>query len=94
MPLRFLPFLLFAMAPLQAATFCLYPLPAMEGKPSRMVNLTVVQFVELTDRELKISFGGGNLGSGHEVLIPLKSRAEGQRFLEEMAAQSRQCDKG
>ncbi|WP_028452691.1 hypothetical protein [Chitinilyticum aquatile] len=94
MLLRFLPLLLPVIAPLQAATFCLYPLPPAEGKPSRMLNLTVVQFVELADRELKISFGGGNLGSGHEVLIPLKNRAEGQRMLDEMAAQSRQCDKG
>ncbi|WP_028454136.1 hypothetical protein [Chitinilyticum litopenaei] len=84
--------LLLASGLAQAVPFCLYPLPVSEGKPARMINLTVVQYVDLTDRELKISFGGGNLGSGHEVSIPLKNRREGEALLAAMADASRRCD--
>ncbi|GHD65653.1 hypothetical protein [Jeongeupia chitinilytica] len=88
--MRALLFLL-CVATAEAATFCPYRLPGND-KSERWVNLTVVQYVELSDTEAHLVFGGGNLGSGHDVKIPLKSRDEGQKLLRDLVDTSRRCD--
>ncbi|STR46023.1 hypothetical protein [Iodobacter fluviatilis] len=73
-----------------AAPFCPWPVPGSETK--RFINLTVVQTIEITDEELRIAFGGGNLGSGHEIKLSIKNRADGLKTLQEMSDTARRCD--
>ena len=75
-----------------AATFCPWKAPA-EVKPERFINLTVVQYVDLSDEEIRISFGGGNLGGGYEVKVATKNREDGMKILKSMQEASKQCDK-
>jgi hypothetical protein len=73
-----------------AAPFCPWPVPNSETK--RFINLTVVQIVDINDEELRIAFGGGNLGNGHEIKLAIKTRAEGLKILQEMSEAARRCD--
>ncbi|WP_293932812.1 hypothetical protein [Iodobacter sp.] len=73
-----------------AAPFCPWPVPGSDGK--RFINLTVVQTIDISDEEIKVAFGGGNLGSGHEIKTAIKNRAEGQKILQEMSDAARRCD--
>ena len=75
-----------------AATFCPWKAPG-EAKPERFVNLTVVQYVDIADEELRVSFGGGNFGSGFEIKIATKSREDGLKILKTMQDAAKQCDK-
>jgi hypothetical protein len=71
-----------------AAPFCPWQVSGNE----RYINLTVVQTLEISDEELRITFGGGNLGSGHEIKLAIKNRAEGLKILQEMKETARRCD--
>jgi hypothetical protein len=73
-----------------ASPFCLWPVPGSETK--RFINLTVVQTIDITNEELRIAFGGGNLGSGHEIKLAIKNRAEGLKTLQEMSDTAHRCD--
>ncbi|AZN37616.1 hypothetical protein [Iodobacter ciconiae] len=73
-----------------AAPFCPWPVPGNETK--RFINLTVVQTIDIGNEELRIAFGGGNLGSGHEIKLAIKSHAEGLKTLQEMTETARRCD--
>jgi len=75
-----------------AATFCPWKVPN-EAKTERFINLTVVQFVDLSDDDVKIAFGGGNLGSGYDIRIPTKSREEGSKIIKSMQDAAKQCTK-
>lgn len=75
-----------------AATFCPWKIPN-EAKTERFVNLTVVQFVDLSDEDVKIAFGGGNLGSGYDIRIPTKNRDEGSKIIKSMQETAKQCAK-
>ncbi|WP_410497500.1 hypothetical protein [Chitinibacter sp. S2-10] len=77
----------------QAASFCLWKIPAPESKTERFINLTVVQFIQQSDEELVISYGGGNLGSGHDMRIPTKNREEGAKLIGSMRDTVKACDK-
>lgn len=79
-------------APGLAATFCPWKTPG-EAKTERFINLTVVQFIDIGDEDVKIAFGGGNLGSGYDVKIATKSREDGFKILKAMQEAARQCDK-
>jgi hypothetical protein len=79
-------------APSFAATFCPWKTPS-EAKTERFINLTVVQFIDIGDEDVKIAFGGGNLGSGYDVKIPTKSREDGFKILKAMQDAAKQCDK-
>jgi hypothetical protein len=79
--------------PSQASPFCLWKIPAGEPKSERFINLTVVQFIQQSDEELQISYGGGNLGSGHDIRIPTKNREEGTKLLKNMLDSAKLCDK-
>lgn len=76
--------------PPAANTFCLFELPR-EGDTQRLVNLAIVQYVDITKEELRIYFGGGNLGSGHEARIAVKGRAEALDWVARMQAAAHDC---
>ncbi|QLI80871.1 hypothetical protein HZU75_04630 [Chitinibacter fontanus] len=76
-----------------ASPFCPWKIPSTEAKSERFINLTVVQFIVQNDEELQISYGGGNLGSGHDLRIPTKNRDEGSKLLKSMLDTAKQCDK-
>jgi len=74
-----------------AAGFCLYELPAESSGKRRWINLSIVQYVETSRDELKIVFGGGNLGSGHEARYSISSPDEASTQLQKMMDRARAC---
>ncbi|WP_297573528.1 hypothetical protein [uncultured Deefgea sp.] len=78
--------------PLYAATFCPWKIPS-DSKTERLINLTVVQFIDVNDEEVKIAFGGGNLGSGHDIRLATKNRDDGNQLIKSMQNAAKQCDK-
>lgn len=73
-----------------STAFCLFELPR-EGDAQRLINLGIVQYLDVTDDSLRIYFGGGNLGSGHESRITVKNRAEAREWIARMHARAREC---
>jgi len=71
--------------------FCLYELPAVSSGKRRWINLAIVQYVETTRDELKIVFGGGNLGSGYEARFFISSPDEASGQLQKMMDRARSC---
>lgn len=74
-----------------STAFCLYEIPADEAGKRRWINLGIVQYVEVTRSEVKISYGGGGLGSGHDARIPVASTEEAQVVLEKMRRVAAAC---
>lgn len=74
-----------------STAFCLYEVPTDEAGKRRWINLGIVQFVEATRTELKISYGGGGFGSGHETRIAVGSMEEAQAVLEKMRRVAAAC---
>ena len=70
--------------------FCLFELPP-DGDKRVWINLGIVQYVELHAGELRLSYGGGNLGSGHELRLPLASRDDGLGFMRRMRDTAAAC---
>ncbi len=71
--------------------FCLYEIPVDETGKRRWLNLGIVQYVEATRTELKIAYGAGSLGSGHEARIPVTSMEEALAVLEKMRRVAAAC---
>ena len=70
--------------------FCLYDLPG-EGKGKRRsINLAIVQCVK-TRRDKPESFGGGNLGSAYDAVIPASSPDEASARLQKMTDRTKAC---
>ncbi len=78
-------------APAWSAPFCPWKIPG-ETKTERYINLTVVQYIEIGDESVRIAFGGGNLGSGHDVVMPVKNREEGRAVVSALEAAAKRCD--
>ncbi len=76
--------------PAGSSAFCLFPLPADNGT-QRSINLGIVQYVDVRADEVKIAFGGGNLGSGHEARIPVRSRDEADVVLARLRQAAARC---
>mgnify|MGYP007118344631 CR=1 FL=1 len=74
-----------------ATGFCLYELPAESSGKKRWINLAIVQYVEASRDELKIVFGGGNFGSGHEARLSVSSLDEASGQLQRMIDRSKTC---
>lgn len=72
--------------------FCLFSLPAESGS-QRAINLGIVQYVEVRADEVRIYYGGGNLGSGYEARIPVKSRDEADAVLARLRRTAANCAK-
>ena len=71
--------------PTASASFCLFEVAPQTDRRT-FLNLGIVQYVELRTDELRIYYGGGNLGSGHEFRLPLRDNAEGEAYLQRMQA--------
>jgi len=74
-------------AAIGSTAFCLYELPSDDEGRRRWLNLGIVQYVEYNRNELRIYYGGGNLGSGHESKLPIANPAQ----LEEALSRIRQA---
>lgn len=77
-------------APAGSTAFCLFALPP-DNATQRLINLGIVQYVDLRADEVRIYFGGGNLGSGHEARIPVKSRDEADAVLARLRTAAARC---
>ena len=75
-----------------SAAFCLFPLPADNGT-QRAINLGIVQYVDVRADEVRIGYGGGNLGSGYEARIPIRSKDEGDAVLARLRRTAATCAK-
>ena len=74
-----------------STAFCLYEIPVDEAGKRRWINLGIVQYVEATRTELKISYGGGSFGSGHDVKIAVASMEDAAVILEKMRRVAAAC---
>lgn len=74
-----------------STAFCLFDVSNGSGTTRRLINLGIVQYVELGTDDVRIYYGGGNLGSGHEARIPIRSREQGQEVLARMQKAARSC---
>ncbi len=72
-------------------TFCLFELPGSANGTKRLINLIGVQYLELGSDQLRIFYGGGNLGAGYEARIALKGRDEGQDLIARMQKAAQEC---
>lgn len=74
-----------------STAFCLYEIPVEEAGKRRWINLGIVQYVEATRAEVKISYGGGSFGSGHDVRIAVASMEEANTLLEKLRRVAAAC---
>lgn len=80
-----------AEAPQGSTSFCLFELPADAGGRRRWINLGIVQYVEAEGQEVRIAYGGGNLGSGHEARIAVSGADAAGALVERMRAAAANC---
>lgn len=73
-----------------SSAFCLFALPADNGT-QRFINLGIVQYVDVRADEVRLAFGGGNLGSGHEARIPIANRDEAAAVLARLRDAAARC---
>ena len=71
--------------------FCLYEVPLDESGKRRWINLGIVQYVEATQTEVKIFYGAGSFGSGHEARIPVTGMEAALQVLEKMRRVAAAC---
>ncbi len=74
-----------------STAFCLYEVPTDETGKRRWINLGIVQYVEATSTEVKIYYGGGAFGSGHEARIEVKGPEGVQLVLEKLRRIAAAC---
>lgn len=74
-----------------STAFCLYEVPADENGKRRWINLGIVQYVEATQTEVKIFYGAGSFGSGHEARIPVAGMEAALQVLEKMRRVAAAC---
>jgi len=74
-----------------STAYCLYEVPADEPGKRRWINLAIVQYVEATRTEVRIYFGGGSFGSGHEGKIPISSMEEAAAIMEKLRKAAAAC---
>ena len=80
-----------AMAGEAGGPLCLFEIPDQGQGKRKLINLTIVQYVEITRDELRIYYGGGSFGSGHEERIPLAKPDDAKLWLERMRKTSADC---
>lgn len=73
-----------------STAFCLYELPP-EGDKRRWVNLGIVQYLEFNKTEIRMYYGGGNLGSGHEARFPATDAAQVDEILGRLRQAAANC---
>ena len=73
-----------------STSFCLFELPG-GGDRTQWINLGIVQYIEVRADEIRIFYGGGNLGSGHEARIAVKQRQDALALLDRLRETARAC---
>ena len=76
--------------PSGSPTFCLFEVPA-SGERKQWINLVHVQYIEQRADELRIYYGGGNFGGGHEVRLPVHGRDEAAQLVKRLQDAARAC---
>lgn len=74
-----------------STAFCLYEVPVDEAGKRRWINLGIVQYVEATRSEVRIYYGGGAFGAGHDVRIPVNTMEEAHAILEKIRRVAAAC---
>lgn len=74
-----------------STAFCLYEVPLDETGKRRWINLGIVQYVEATRSEVRIFYGGGAFGAGHDARIPVNSMEEALTVLEKLRRVAAAC---
>ncbi len=74
-----------------STAFCLFELPAEDSGKRRWVNLGIVQYVEATAKEVKLVYGGGAFGAGHDARIPVANMEETHTVLEKLRRIAAAC---
>lgn len=74
-----------------STAFCLYEVPLDDTGKRRWINLGIVQYVEATAKDVKLVYGGGAFGAGHDSKIPVSSMEEAQAVLEKLRRVAAAC---
>ena len=74
-----------------STAFCLYEVPLDETGKRRWINLGIVQYVEASRSEVRIFYGAGSFGAGHEAKIAVGSMEEAAAILEKMRRVAAAC---
>ena len=74
-----------------STAFCLYEVSVDENGKRRWLNLGIVQYVEASAREVRLVYGGGAFGAGHEARIPVSGIEEAQTVLEKLRRVAAAC---
>ena len=74
-----------------STAFCLFEVPADDNGRRKWINLGIVQYVELGRNELRLSYGGGNFGGGHETRMAVASPADGAALLDRIRQTAAAC---
>ncbi len=74
-----------------SASFCLFEVPSEESGKRRLINLPIVQYVETSRSEVRIYYGGGNFGAGHETRIAVNSAEQANTWLERLQQTAAAC---
>lgn len=74
-----------------STAFCLYEVPVDEAGKRRWINLGIVQYVEATRSEVRIYYGGGAFGAGHDVRIQVNSMEDAHTILEKLRRVAAAC---
>ncbi|MDP1610619.1 MAG: hypothetical protein Q8M11_06150 [Sulfuritalea sp.] len=71
--------------------FCLFEVPLDETGKRRWINLGIVQYIDATPTEVRIYYGAGSLGSGHEAKIIVPSMEAALLILDKMRRMAATC---
>lgn len=74
-----------------STAFCLYEVPLDETGKRRWINIGIVQYVEASRSEVRIFYGGGAFGAGHDARIPVNSMEEAHTILEKLRRVAAAC---
>jgi len=74
-----------------STAFCLYEVPVDETGKRRWINLGIVQYIDATRSEVRIFYGGGAFGAGHDARIPVSSMEEAHTILEKLRRVAAAC---
>lgn len=80
-----------AQAPAGSTAFCPFEVPDDGSGRRRWINLAIVQYVDVGADELRVVYGGGNLGSGHELRIGVARPEEALALLERIREAADKC---
>ncbi|MDZ4253772.1 MAG: hypothetical protein U1A72_14485 [Sulfuritalea sp.] len=74
-----------------STAFCLFEVPVDENGKRHWINLGIVQYVEATSTEVRIFYGGGSFGSGHETRIAVADMETALQVLEKLRRVAAAC---